>query len=185
MGEVKRSREHAYARGTFSNLNTQFRSYFGFCVYFERDPLPASFRTVSGYVQFLSRTLKPQSIRNYLSGVKMLHIFLGYEYKFSDDFHLQLVFRGIDRLQRSQQGQACHPGRFASFSSIHGPGVFSSLVGVLLCVGSFLRVGETGFHLAHFVGQCAGHVSDRGLCQFFQGGHAHHNATYQDHPVWE
>ena len=98
MGEVKRSRDHAYARGTFSNLNTQFRSYFGFCVYFERDPLPASFRTVSGYAQFLSRTLKPQSIRNYLSGVKMLHIFLGYEYKFSDDFHLQLVLRGIDRL---------------------------------------------------------------------------------------
>ncbi len=98
MKDVKRSRGHAYAKGTFSNLRTQFRSYFAFCFYFGRNPLPASFRTISGYVQFLSRSIKPPSIRNYVSGVKMLHIFLGYEYKFAEDFHLQMVLRGIERL---------------------------------------------------------------------------------------
>ncbi len=42
--------------------------------------------------------MKPPSIRNYLSGVKMLHILLGFEYKFTGDFHLQLTMRGITRL---------------------------------------------------------------------------------------
>ena len=98
MREVRRSRGHAFAKGTFSNLHTQFRSYFAFCVYFRRVPLPASLHTICGYAQFLSRSLIPSSIRNYLSGVKMLHIFLGFEYRFTDNFHLQLVLRGIARM---------------------------------------------------------------------------------------
>ena len=98
MRDVRKSRGHAFAKGTFSNLHTQFRSYFAYTTYFERTSLPADVHTICGYVQFLSRSMKPPSIRNYLSGVKMLHIFLGYEYKFSDDFHLQLVLRGISRI---------------------------------------------------------------------------------------
>lgn len=54
--------------------------------------------TISGYVQFLSRTVQPNTIRNYLSGVRTLHAFMGYQYQFSEDFHLQLLLRGIDRL---------------------------------------------------------------------------------------
>ena len=69
-----------------------------FCVYFHRDPLPADSQTICAYAQFLSRSMKPPTIKNYLSGVKMLHIFLGFEYSHSDDFHLQLVLRGISRL---------------------------------------------------------------------------------------
>ena len=42
--------------------------------------------------------MKPQSIQNYLSGVKLLHILLGFEYTFSGDFHLRLTVRGIARL---------------------------------------------------------------------------------------
>ena len=54
--------------------------------------------TLCGYVQFLSRAIQPPSIRNYLSGVKTLHSLLGFKYEFSDDFQLQLVLRGIARL---------------------------------------------------------------------------------------
>ena len=98
MTEVRDSQRHAYAVGTFSNLHTQFRSYFAYCVYFERDPLPADLDTICGYAQFLSRTLRPRSIGNYLSGVRTLHAFVGEKYKFSDEFHLKLVIRGIHRL---------------------------------------------------------------------------------------
>ncbi len=98
MQDVSRSRSHAFAKGTTSNLKTQFRSYFNFCVYFKREPLPANLHTICGFAQFLSRSLKPPSIRNYLSGVKLLHILSGFEYVFSEDFHLQLTLRGISRL---------------------------------------------------------------------------------------
>ncbi len=100
MREVEATRLHAFAKGTYSNLRTQFRSYFGFCIYFHRIPLPADIKTICGYAQFLSRSMKPPSIRNYLSGVKMLHIFLGYEYTFNNDFHLHLTVRGIERIHQ-------------------------------------------------------------------------------------
>ena len=98
MREVRSTRLRAFAKGTYSNLRTQFRSYFAFCVYFDRKPLPADTDTICGYAQFLSRSITPPSIRNYLSGVKMLHIFLGFEYTFTEDFHLHLTIRGIERI---------------------------------------------------------------------------------------
>ena len=96
--DVQVSKHHAFAKGTYANLHTQFRTYFAYCVYFHTTPLPASSETICGYAQFLSRAIKPPSVRNYLSGVKTLHILLGHEYKFAEDFHLQLVLRGISRL---------------------------------------------------------------------------------------
>ena len=67
-------------------------------MYFERDPLPVDSETVYAYAQFLSRSLKPATIRNYLSGVKMLHILLGLPYPHSEDFLLKLELRGLARL---------------------------------------------------------------------------------------
>ena len=98
MKEVLASKRKAFARGTYSNLRTQFRSYLSFCVYFRRCPLPADADTVCGYAQFLSRSIQPSSIRNYLSGVKTFHTFFGFEYQFSENFHLRLVMRGIARI---------------------------------------------------------------------------------------
>ena len=97
MLDVQVSKQHAFAKGTYSNLHTQFRTYFAYAVYFQRTPLPASSKTLCGYAQFLSRALKPSSVNNYISGVKTLHTLLGYKFQFSDDFHLQLVLRGISR----------------------------------------------------------------------------------------
>ena len=60
--------------------------------------MPADSTTIYAYAQFLSRTLKPPTVRNYLSGVKMLHILHGLCYPFSEDPLLQLELRGISRL---------------------------------------------------------------------------------------
>ena len=68
-----------------------------FCFYFELTPVPAELTTVCLYVQFLSRTLTPPSIRNYLSVVKLLHLFSGADYPFTKDFVLSLTLRGIAR----------------------------------------------------------------------------------------
>ena len=98
LEDVHVSRSNAFAKGTYSNLRTQIRSYFAFCVYFQRIPLPADLVTIHGYVQFLSRSVKPPTIKNYLSGVRMLHIFHGLPDIFSKDFMLELEMRGIARL---------------------------------------------------------------------------------------
>ena len=92
------SRSNAFAQGSYSNLRTQVRCYFAFCVYFERPPLPADSTTIHGFAQFLSRSMKPPSVKNYLSGVKMLHILHGFSGDLWEDPFLHLELRGISRL---------------------------------------------------------------------------------------
>ena len=96
--EVAVTKRQAYSKGTSSNLMTQFRQYFLFCEYFGLCALPASLDTLCTYAQFLSRSITVSSIRNYLYGVKLLHVLLGLEYPFTDNFILRLLLRGLDRL---------------------------------------------------------------------------------------
>ena len=87
----------AYSSGTFRNLRTPFKAFLLFCTYFSFTPTPATLDTICLYVQFLSRTLSPPAIRNYLSGVKLLHLFSGLDFPFNKDFLLSLTLRGIAR----------------------------------------------------------------------------------------
>ena len=98
LADVEFSRRNAFARGSYSNLRTQVRYYFAYCVYFSRRPLPAHSNTIHGFVQFLSRSMVPSTVRNYLSGVRVLHIFHGLPLTHSEDFLLRLELRGIARL---------------------------------------------------------------------------------------
>ena len=68
--DLKKTRWAAYAAGTRKNHKTQWKAYLSFCLYFDlRAYLPALLDTVCLYCQFLSRSLTPQSVRNYLSSV--------------------------------------------------------------------------------------------------------------------
>jgi galactose-1-phosphate uridylyltransferase len=98
LKDAEISRLHAFAKGSFSNLRTQVRCFFSFCVYFDRTPLPADSNTIYGFVQFISRSMVPSTVRNYLSGVKSLHMFHGLPYPHCEDFLLRLELRGISRL---------------------------------------------------------------------------------------
>ena len=98
LKDVEVSRYNAFAKGSFSNLRTQVRCFFTFCVYFGRQPLPADAITIYGFAQFISRSMVPATVANYLSGVKMLHVFHGLPYPHSEDFLLRLELRGISWL---------------------------------------------------------------------------------------
>ena len=76
-------------------------------------------------MQFLSRTLTPASIRNYLSGVTLLHLFTGADYPFTKDFILSLTLRGIAR-------NALHTPRRAPTVT---PSILLSISHVLDCEG--------------------------------------------------
>ena len=64
---------------------------------FSIHPTPATLDTIFLYVQFLSSMLSPSAIRNYLTGVKLLHLFSGQEFPCNKDFILLLTLRGIAR----------------------------------------------------------------------------------------
>lgn len=51
------------------------------------------------YAQFLSRSFKSvNSIKNYLSGVKLLHLYLDDDYPKFDEFQLKLTLKGLARI---------------------------------------------------------------------------------------
>ena len=96
--DLRQTTKRAFAMQTWSNLRTQIRAYFLFSLFFGLVALPASLENACLYVQFLSRSFKsPQSIRNYLSGLKFMHVLLGFECSFSGSYVMSLVFRGIDK----------------------------------------------------------------------------------------
>ena len=50
------------------------------------------------YCQFPSRSMTPQSVRNYVSGAKLLHVITGFDFPFYEDSELILTLRGLDRI---------------------------------------------------------------------------------------
>lgn len=105
--DLKNSRKHAYAEGTYKNLQIQWESFLLFCIHFGLCYLPVTTETLSLYAQFLSRSFKaPQSIKNYLSGVKTMHYLLGFSTQNINDFLINISLRGIERLHPHQIKQA-------------------------------------------------------------------------------
>lgn len=96
--DLQTSRRAAFAEGTNRNHVTQWRTYLAFCTYFSLPVFPASIENISLFSQFLSRSLTPASVRNYLSGVKRLHVASGFEFPSLSSLPLRLTLRGIDRL---------------------------------------------------------------------------------------
>ena len=96
--QCKKYVAHAYAVGTYNNIKPQWESYFQLCFYYNFISLPSSETILSLYAHFFSRSFKSiQSIQNYISGVKLLHLFKGIDYPQFDSFHLRLVLKGLAR----------------------------------------------------------------------------------------
>lgn len=100
QSDLRASQRAAYAQGTTANLRTQCRSFLLFCIYFSLVPFPAHCNTICLYVQFLARSFKSVSaIKNYVAGVKFLHLILDLPFVALSNFQLKLVIRGLTRLK--------------------------------------------------------------------------------------
>lgn len=96
--DAKNSRQSAYASGTTKNLHTQWKTFLMFCTFFEIISIPVSLHNLCLYAQFLSRTFKSvASIKNYINGVRILHLFLDIEFPDLKKFEIKLLLRGIAR----------------------------------------------------------------------------------------
>ena len=76
-----------------------------FCIYLEFVPIPTSVQILTPYAQFLSRSFKSvDSIRNYISAIKLLHLDL--EYPQFESFHFKSIIKGLSRLNPHRPNQA-------------------------------------------------------------------------------
>ena len=93
--------------GSRRNLRIQWESFLLFCFYFKLVFLPTSTETLQLNAQFLSRYFKSvQSIRNYISGVKTIHLPLGFLIEHIYKFILNLSLKGIAQLNPHRIRQA-------------------------------------------------------------------------------
>ena len=92
--EVKTSMKAAFAEGTSKNLKVQWRAYLLFCKFYGLKTILATTHTLCLYGQFLGRSFKSvESIRNYISGVKTMHLFLGIKFPEENLFQIDLLFK--------------------------------------------------------------------------------------------
>ena len=105
--EARASKRAAFAEGTSKNLRWQWKLFIMFCIYFRFKLLPASVESLCLYAQFLSRTMRAtDSIRNYLSGVRTLHVLCNVQYLGKDSVELKLMLRGLARKKPHMTKQA-------------------------------------------------------------------------------
>ena len=73
--------------------------YFMSCSYFGFQSLPSSVKVLTLYAQFLSKSfVSVQPIKNYISGVKTLHVYTENEFPQKDTFQLNLILKELSRL---------------------------------------------------------------------------------------
>lgn len=97
--EVQRYRLAALSSNTKAAYRVHRDSFLRFCAFFSYKPVPASSQTISRFVTFLARTLKPQSVRTYLAGVRLLHIELGFPNPIENCWLISSTLKGISHVK--------------------------------------------------------------------------------------
>ena len=90
--------KQAYSRGTLKNLLCQWRSFSCFCKKFGIFKWPINEHVLSLYAQYLGYTFhSPKAVRNYLSGIRTLHILTKEVPPSLKEPEICLTLRGLER----------------------------------------------------------------------------------------
>ncbi len=96
--EVTLAKAQAFAPGTSANFKSQWRAYLLFCCFLNLIPLPGSISTASRYIMFLAKTLNSYtSVKNYVNGVRVLHLCHGADFAWLSNFEVRLVLQSVRR----------------------------------------------------------------------------------------
>ena len=105
--DLAKTQKSAYSPGTLRNLICQWKSFLRFCKKYGINKWPVSEHILSLYAQFLGYTFhSPKAIRNYLSGVRTLHILTKSKPPNLKDPEIRLTMRGLERLLQHESKQA-------------------------------------------------------------------------------
>ena len=95
MAETQKS---AYAAGTIKNLITQWRSFYRFSTKYGFNQWPVAPHTLCLYAQHLAYSFKSaKSVKNYLYGVRTLHVLTKVKPPDFKDIELRLTLRGLTK----------------------------------------------------------------------------------------
>ena len=87
----------AYAQGTQATYRSHRAAYLKFCHNMGYTPVPATPDTIVRYAAFLARSIKYNSVRQYLNIIRLMHLEWGIANPLAKDFQLQCTLRGIRR----------------------------------------------------------------------------------------
>ncbi len=105
--QLQASQKAAFAEGTYKNLQIQWKLYLEFCKDYQLQPVPVSVEVLCLYCQFLSNRMKAsETVKNYVNGVKVLHLLLDLPVGVFKSFEYHVTIRGIARLKQHQPKQA-------------------------------------------------------------------------------
>ena len=97
--DLVHTQRSAFAAGTVRNFKSQWNKFALFCQQMGDNVLPISTFDLCLYVQFLSRSLKsPQSILNYVHGLKTLHSMLEVPFPSLSSISVRLTIKGISKI---------------------------------------------------------------------------------------
>ena len=93
------TQKSAYAAGTLKNLITQWRSFYRFAIKYKLLDWPVKTHTLCLYAQFLAYSFhSAKSVRNYLYGIRTLHILTKTTPPDYKDIELKLTLRGLNKV---------------------------------------------------------------------------------------
>lgn len=92
-----RRKRQAFRPGTAANHRSQIVLYMSFCIHFTLQYINPSAKTLCLYAEFLTRSFhSPRAIRNYISGIRLLHKYIGIDCPALQSFDLHLILRALD-----------------------------------------------------------------------------------------
>jgi hypothetical protein len=150
-----RRRGQAFRPGTTANHISQFRMYISFCIQFKLRDVNPSVDVICLFVEYLAQRFRsPQSVRNYVSGVRLLHKYLGITCPSLYSFELDLMLRALDitLVHVPNQRLPLTPGILQQLCQIcDGLGTLGRVVKCALLFGFFglLRQSNLAPSLAH------------------------------------
>lgn len=104
---MERLLQDAHRPGTHNNLKTQVSIYYKFCDTYNLEALPADTQQLTRFAVYLHmRKLKPETINNYLSGVRTLHGLAGLRVPQTESLIHQMVLKGIRSRNKIPKKQA-------------------------------------------------------------------------------
>ena len=96
--ELSETQRAALNNGTSANYLHYLNSYLDFCEKFDYQPFPLKEKSLSMFAQFLSRRLKPQTIRIACSALRTISLTAGYQVTEKQFPLVSLTIRGIGNL---------------------------------------------------------------------------------------
>ena len=99
--EIAEYRASMLATSTKATYSSQLRRFLDFCVTFGYQAVPVTDITLCRYVAFLARNIKYNSVRQYLSVIRLLHLEFGLSNPMLDNWLLQSVLKGIRKVKGS------------------------------------------------------------------------------------